>query len=377
MGPESHTRSSGLCEHPFARKPRSAIQLPSILVVWLLGTLGTGCGLPTYSYREPTYDRIVVRGTVLRHLSLDRHREDAILALDPERMSEDDVRTLLGAGPAPRILNVHGAVYPVELIMESFSQFLIGMGYPEGKIRHPKDGRFSHSPYESSRKLAGLIAWYYEKEGMRPMLVGHSLGGIQVVKILHELAGAFNDSIPVWNPLTDEPEDRDFVIDPLTGEGRPVVGFRVGYASAMGAGPLALLLPNQWILLGRLRTIPNTVEDFTGFTIGLDLFTWDFPGFSLAGSYHPSGTARVRNVTLPIGYSHVMVPVTSHLATERKVREWINAYVPGQPVDLSALSDVSSMNILWAADVWYSIKKHWCLELQRLVRAKRSLIRWE
>jgi hypothetical protein len=30
--------------------------------------------------------------------------------------------------------------------------------------------------------------------------------------------------------------------------------------------------------------------------------------------------------------------------------------------------------VLWAADVWYSIKKHWCLEAQRLVRAERNRV---
>jgi hypothetical protein len=28
--------------------------------------------------------------------------------------------------------------------------------------------------------------------------------------------------------------------------------------------------------------------------------------------------------------------------------------------------------VLWAADVWYSIKKHWCIEAQKLVRAQRA-----
>jgi hypothetical protein len=32
-----------------------------------------------------------------------------------------------------------------------------------------------------------------------------------------------------------------------------------------------------------------------------------------------------------------------------------------------------TLNLPWAANVWYSIKKHWVLELQRLIRAKRSL----
>jgi hypothetical protein len=26
---------------------------------------------------------------------------------------------------------------------------------------------------------------------------------------------------------------------------------------------------------------------------------------------------------------------------------------------------------MWAADIWHSIKKHWCLEAQRLLRAPR------
>ena len=32
--------------------------------------------------------------------------------------------------------------------------------------------------------------------------------------------------------------------------------------------------------------------------------------------------------------------------------------------------DGNSENILWAADVWYSLKKHWVLELQRLILSK-------
>ncbi len=78
--------------------------------------------------------------------------------------------------------------------MVSFGQFLIGMGYPEAAIRHPGDGRWSHSPYEDSAQLAGLVAWYYEHDGMRPMLIGHSQGGIQAVKVLRELAGEFTDA---------------------------------------------------------------------------------------------------------------------------------------------------------------------------------------
>ncbi|MHC4499793.1 MAG: hypothetical protein ACYS21_11850 [Planctomycetota bacterium] len=40
------------------------------------------------------------------------------------------------------------------------------------------------------------------------MMAGHSQGGIQVVKILHQLAGSFAGKIHVWNPLDDSREDR-------------------------------------------------------------------------------------------------------------------------------------------------------------------------
>ena len=77
------------------------------------------------------------------------------------------------------------------------------MGYPERMIRDPGDGDWSHSPYEDSAQQAGEIAWYYEHDGVRPMLIGHSQGGIQAVKMLHELAGTFGAELRVCNPLTD------------------------------------------------------------------------------------------------------------------------------------------------------------------------------
>ena len=83
---------------------------------------------------------------------------------------------------------MHGGIYPVHLAMTSFGTFLVGMGYPEARIRDPGDGKWSHSPYEDAERLAGIIAWHYEQDGMRPMIIGHSQGGMQVVKVLHDLA---------------------------------------------------------------------------------------------------------------------------------------------------------------------------------------------
>jgi hypothetical protein len=302
--------------------------------------------------------------------ALDPALQERLLAIDPEHVSDDDVRTVLAAGPTPRIVALHGGIYPVYLVMTSFSRFLAGMGYPEAKLRHPGDGRRSHSPYENSTQIAGLIAWYYEHDGMMPMMVGHSQGGIQLVKVLHELAGHDGPQIRVWNPFTDSAEDRVTIVDPLSGRERPVVGLKIGYASVVGAGGAALLLPNQWNMSTRLHSIPDSVEEFTGYSLALDLVAWDAPG---AGArYRANGHAKVRNLELPMDYSHVFVPATSHLARDPAMRAWINAYVPGQSADPPVQAQFTD-NSLWAADVWYSIKKHWVLEAQKLVRARQAL----
>jgi len=311
--------------------------------------------------------------SVLRSIAIDRALEDRILALNPERITADDVRTTLSAGPTPHIILLHGGVYPVHLAMRSFGRFLTGMGYPEAKIRNPGDRRWSHSPYEDSAQLAGLVAWYYEQDGLRPMLIGHSQGGIQAIKVLRELDGQFADRIAVWNPVSDAAEDRSSIVDPLTGNTRPVVGLSVPYVSVLGAGGAALLLPNQWNMAGHLRTVPDTVDDFTGYTIGFDLFAWTVPGVTATSEFRHNGKAAVRNVSLPAWYNHVTAPVTQDLPEDPLVREWISAYAPGETTSPVPLEQ-SGRSVLWAADVWYSVKKHWCLEAQRLVQARRAAL---
>jgi len=92
-----------------------------------------------------------------------------------------------------------------------------------------------------------------------------------------------------------------------------------------------------------------------------------------ASDFKANGTAQVRNVQLPASYSHVTVAVTSHLARDRAMREWLNAYRPGE-VNGEPAGQGSTDNALWAADVWFSIKARWCTEAQRLIRAKRASV---
>jgi hypothetical protein len=120
-----------------------------------------------------------------RAARIDRATAERIQALDPERISDRDVRDVLAHAPAPRIILLQGSFAPVT--MQPFAEFLIAMGYPEEKIRNP-DGTFSTSSFGSSATLAGTLAWYYERDGMMPMLIGHSQGGMLVIRTLHELA---------------------------------------------------------------------------------------------------------------------------------------------------------------------------------------------
>lgn len=343
------------------------------LLAAVIALAAAGCA--TTPPQPPSEDlRPATPGSVLRSLAIEPAVEDRILALDPEHIGDDDVRNALARAPAPRVFQVHGGVYPVYLLMESFGQFLIGMGYPENRIRDPGDGAYSRSPYEDSEWQAGEIAWYYEHEGVRPMLVGHSQGGIQVVKILHELAGTFGPERRVVNPLTGERENRTTIVDPLTGRERPVVGVSVAYASVVGTGGWALALPVHWKVFPVVRTIPDTVDEFTGYRIGLDFFAWDAPGLEGVKTFHASGSANVRNVTLPAEYSHVFVPDTAQLASSPAMRAWINAFDPDDEARRAPLPDGAALNVMWAADVWHSVKKHWCLEAQRLIRARRAAI---
>jgi hypothetical protein len=123
----------------------------------------------------------------------------------------------------------------------------------------------------------------------------------------------------------------------------------------------------------RLRTIPDSVEEFTGFCKAFDLLGGDLLGYGSANHFKSSGTAAVRNVWLPTKYKHGEVPNTKHLLNDPNMVDWINRYRPAnEPVARPKLDeqfDADSSNILWAAEVWFSIKKHWVRELQRRLQA--------
>ncbi|HXG46649.1 MAG TPA: hypothetical protein VNO52_03420 [Methylomirabilota bacterium] len=345
------------------------------LALTVLGAMLLTTGCATYN-RRALHDaplREMEQAFAHRQPALTPELAERVLALDPASVSARDVREVLTHTPAPRIINIHGGIFPVHRRMISFSEFLVGMGYPRASITNPSDGTYTFSCYESSAKIAGMIAWYYEKEGLRPLMVGHSQGGMQVVKILHHLAGLSGRRLEVWSPLTWRPEGRTNIVDPLTGRTQSVVGLRVPYATATGSGGLTRLLPNQWSLCGRLRSIPGSVGEFTGFYKPFDFLGGDWFGFGEANHSHALGTATVRNVRLPARYNHGRIPDTKHLLQSEAIREWIDQFRPADPPSSGHPEfEGDTENLLWAAEVWYSIKKHWVLELQRYLRARRG-----
>ncbi len=355
---------------PAGRTPRLLLALAAIV----LGL--SACG---------TYDRHGLdsqRALQIQHEilpgkpALARELEEQILALNPEAVTARDVAEVLVRAPAPQIMLIHGGLASVISEMVSFSDFLQGMGYPGISLTNAGDGTYTFSCYESSEMIAGISAWYYEQSGLRPMMLGHSQGGIQAIKVLHQLAGHFASRIPVYNPLTWHAEARTEIIDPLTGESRPVVGLKLPYVSSVGAGGLTRFLPNQWEMNFKLRSIPDSVEEFTGFCKKNDLLGGDYLGYGSANHAEASGAAAVRNVWLPTEYDHGRIPDTKHLLRSPAMKDWINNYRASTNTPVYLQLDVAfpedSRHILWAADVWYSIKKHWVLELQRLIRARRS-----
>ena len=284
--------------------------------------------------------------------------------LDCDDVTASDVGNTLSHVPAPRIVLLQGSV-PI-VTMEPLARFLIDMGYPAARIRNPADGALSNDSFADSALLAGALAFDYERTGLSPMLIGHSQGGALAIRVLHELAGAFHQAIAVVDPATGEMLARTTIVDPYAHAERPVIGLRVAFAAALATGWLPRLLLGQWTMLPRLRTIPDTVTEFTGFDLANDPIAGNLFGVK---PYSASGTAQVRNVLLPNEYSHVELPRVDHLARDAAARAWIDAFVPGKAPPPPA-GDMT--NIVHAADMWHSVKRHWCLQAQRLLMLYRQ-----
>jgi hypothetical protein len=269
------------------------------------------------------------------------------------------VRVVLSQAPAPRVVLLQGSVPLVT--MEPFARFLIAMGYPANRLRNPRDGAFSYSSFADSAKLAGALAFDYEQSGMEPMLIGHSQGGMLAIRTLYELAGAFHGALQVVDPATGDALARTSIVDPHTGRQRAVVGLHVAYTAALATGWLPRLVLGQWSMLQRLRRIPDTADEFSGFILPHDPIAGNLLGDS---AYESLGRARVRSVVLPERYHHLSLPRAEHLAADPTIHAWIDAW---SPESRAASPEGDTSNLVHATDIWYSIKRHWCRQAQGLL----------
>ena len=282
-----------------------------------------------------------------------------IRELDCAHVSAADVRDVLSQAPAPRIVLLQGSVPLVT--MEPFARFLVEMGYPANRLRDPRDGTFSTSSFTDSAKLAGELAFDYEQSGMEPMLIGHSQGGMLAIRTLYELAGAFHGALNVVDPATGDALARTSIVDPHTRQPRPVVGLHVAYVAALATGRLPRIVLGQWSMLERLRRIPDTTDEFSGFILPHDPIAGNLLGDS---AYESLGRAHVRSVVLPERYHHLSLPRTEHLAADPTIRAWIDAW---SPESRAASPEGDTSNLVHATDIWYSIKRHWCRQAQGLL----------
>ena len=287
-----------------------------------------------------------------------------VRALDCRKVSAADVRDVLSQTSAPRIVLLQGSVPLVT--MEPFARFLIAMGYPDERLRNPRDGEFSYSSFVDSAELAGALAFDYERTGMAPMLIGHSQGGMLAIKVLYEFAGAYHGALHVVDPATGDALARTSIVDPRTGRWRPVVGLRVAYAAALATGWLPRLMLGQWSMLSRLRRIPDSVDEFTGFIVPHDPIAGNLLGDE---PYVAVDRARVRSVVLPDSYHHLTLPRVAHLAYDPAIRAWIDTWSPDES---RPLPDGDTSNLVQAADIWYSVKRHWCRQAQGLLSSSSS-----
>ncbi len=270
--------------------------------------------------------------------------------------------------PAPRIININGTLGGYR--MDSFSRFLIKMGYPYESLLNPLNGHLSYSGFIDSRTLAGLFAWFYEKDGMRPVLIGHSRGGMKVVEVLREFEVPSCTGLRPWNPVTGGFEDRKTITDPFTKKPRSLCNLGAGFASAVSTGSLMRILLFEWGSLNWMRDVPAGVERFLGIFIKGDLIGADPLGL---GPYRTGGKGIVRNIHLKGDYHHIDLFETEYIPDDPNAKSWVDGYMPeGEKLNEPRPTLPDQSNIVIAAELWYEIKLNWVRELKRLYARKTN-----
>ena len=89
----------------------------------------------------------------------------------------------------------------------------------------------------------------------------------------------------------------------------------VAHAAAIATGPLPRIILGEWAMLRRLHVIPDSVEEFSGYSLDWDLIAGNFGS---SEPYRAAGTAQVRNITLPPAVGHITAPLAKPRRRRRR-----------------------------------------------------------
>ena len=196
---------------------------------------------------------------------------------------------------------------------------------------------------------------------------------MQAVKVLHVLNGEYGASGPVWNPLTDFRRGaarRSSIRSPAAAAGGRACASPTSRRSARAA-PRSCC-PTSGACIGKLRTIPDTVEEFTGYSIDVDFWAWTVPGVDATRKFTNGGKAHVRNVTLPAGISHVIAPrVGGPCRSNRRMRARGSRRTRRDRA-CRRPPDSRGQHRAGPPTCGGRVKKYWVIEAQRFIRATRA-----
>ena len=220
---------------------------------------------------------------------------------------------------------VHGGIYPVHLAMKSFGNFLVDMGYPEERIRDPYDGTWSHSPYEDAERLAGIARLVlrtgrHAADDHRSQPGGHAGGQDPARPLQRRLRRARSRVEP---PHRFSPRSGAFHRrSAYRGSSNRWWACAVAYVSRSARAAPRSCCPINGASSASCRTIPDTVDEFVGYSIALDMWAWTVPGVDATRKFTNGGQVNIRNVTFDVENSHVIVPLSPapRPATRRMAR---------------------------------------------------------
>ena len=352
-----------------------------LMLLWV-----SGCASLTF---EETYRPLRPGPHGWDALSQDPELSRRILGLDPNRVSQRDISDILSKGPTPWLMTI-APLPPWSVEFLNLIKFFVKSGYPANRIGDPRSNDYRIDWRERPEIIGGMTAWFYENDGMAPILIGWSGGGILAVHVLHTLNGSPDtEKVRMVSARTGEIEERTWFRDFHTGERRPMSALRIPFAAALAAGGLGRYVqPKIWPIVHGLHQVPDTVHEFLGFKSPQDIFGTDMlngsdAGFVEANRFQAMGSANVRSIMTDDSYDHFWVVHCNELLETPEGTVWVQNYRPDSSHGhrdyrhTIEFSFIEGKRNLFCGEIWHAVKKHWALSAQRVARTfieKRSAV---